>query len=314
MFSAPVPRLRQQMAAADSGLSTWVKHHPYLVASDVGQGESGMALLLLWEVDHQQAYPSVGGEGLSGALMGFSKRLQERVMRDPELQWLEWKDMSAPLSAGLAPSYHRRWSVRVVAPAEGEPRGWYEEFVSRWRAYLEVVAQPRGVRLMASVTEMQVARVRPKCCGLEVGQEAQQSSLVVVSSGLVAAQGTLEEGVMVEGLGGPTVEEVPPAEGLSAIGVSRPVARRARPAVEAGGAETSLAKRQKVGAVTQAGATIPPKRKRAEGEALTVPPRQRQRSLTGWVKQMQSPTVDAPEEPETSRAPRHGRAVQGPPT
>ena len=45
----------------------------------VEKGESGRALLILWEVDHQRAYPGHGGEGLSGALTGFTKRLQERV-------------------------------------------------------------------------------------------------------------------------------------------------------------------------------------------------------------------------------------------
>ena len=64
-FSAPVPRLRQQMAAVDSGLAACVKVHPYLVPAEVEQGESGMALLLLWEVDHHQAYHTTGGEGLS---------------------------------------------------------------------------------------------------------------------------------------------------------------------------------------------------------------------------------------------------------
>ena len=77
--SGPVLRLKQQMAGLDAGLAGWVKGHRYLVPTAVESGESGMALLMLWEVDHQQAYPSGGGEGLSGALVGFSRRLQERV-------------------------------------------------------------------------------------------------------------------------------------------------------------------------------------------------------------------------------------------
>ena len=124
--SAPVPRLRGQMEAADAGLASWVRLHRYLVPSAVEGRESGMALLLLWEVDHRQSYPSQGGEGLSGALLGFSKRLQDRAARDAELHsWLTWKEFSAPLCAGLAPSHHRRWSVRLVAPGPGEPQGWY---------------------------------------------------------------------------------------------------------------------------------------------------------------------------------------------
>ena len=56
--SAPVPRLRQQMADADAGLAEWIKGHRYLVPTDVENGESGVALLLLWEVDHKRKFPS----------------------------------------------------------------------------------------------------------------------------------------------------------------------------------------------------------------------------------------------------------------
>ena len=112
--SGPTPRLRTQMTAADAGLVEWIKHHRYLVPATAGAGESGMALLLLWEVDHQQPYPSQGGDGLTGALIGFSRRLQDKVAKDPELaEWLVWRDVHAPLSAGLAPSHHRRWAVRA---------------------------------------------------------------------------------------------------------------------------------------------------------------------------------------------------------
>ncbi len=87
-FAAPVPRLRQQMGAADEGLAAWVKGHPYLMPAEVDQGESGIALLILWEVDHKRVYPSQGGEGLSGAVTGFTKWLQERVQRDQD--WSTW--------------------------------------------------------------------------------------------------------------------------------------------------------------------------------------------------------------------------------
>ena len=159
--SRPVPRLREQMAAADAGLMAWVKEHRYLVPSAVESGESGMALLLLWEVDHGQPYPSQGGQGLSGALQAFSKRLQDRIVQDAEVsQWLTWRDMSTPLCAGLAPSHHRRWSLRLVAPAAHEPQGWYDEFVGRWRAYLETQARPPGPAL-GQVSMEQAARIRP---------------------------------------------------------------------------------------------------------------------------------------------------------
>ena len=50
-----------QMAAADSGLVAWLKGHRFLVPTAVESGESGMALLLLWEVDHGCPFPSAGG-------------------------------------------------------------------------------------------------------------------------------------------------------------------------------------------------------------------------------------------------------------
>ena len=59
--SRPVSRLRDQMAAADSGLVAWLKGHRFLVPTAVESGESGMALLLLWEVDHGCPFPSAGG-------------------------------------------------------------------------------------------------------------------------------------------------------------------------------------------------------------------------------------------------------------
>ena len=85
----PLPRLRVQMAEADAGLARWVSEHRYLVATAVERGESGMALLMLWEVDHGRPYPSTGGQGLSGALKGFTRRLQDRISQDAVLfQWL----------------------------------------------------------------------------------------------------------------------------------------------------------------------------------------------------------------------------------
>ena len=161
--SAPVSRLREQMAEADKGLAAWVKGHRYLVPTAVESGESGMALMLLWEVDHGRSFPSQGGgQGLAGALAGFSKRLQERATQDTELsQWLMWKEMHVPLDRGLAPSHHRRWSVRVVEPGPGEPRGWWEEFVARWKAFLGTLARPRLSRA-GEISEEVAAQIRPE--------------------------------------------------------------------------------------------------------------------------------------------------------
>ena len=105
-----------------------------------------MALLLLWEVDHGCEFLTEGGSTLTQKLVGFSRRLQGRVPSDPELQeWLRWADVSAPLMPGLPPTHHTRWSLRIVAPPAGEPQGWYEEFVRRWRAYAGSMAGPPGL-------------------------------------------------------------------------------------------------------------------------------------------------------------------------
>lgn len=154
--------------------------------------------MLLWEVDHRQAFPSLGGEGLTGALVGFTKRL-ERASRDAKLDWLSWREVSAPLSAGLAPSHHRRWSVRVVAPEVGQPRGWYEEFVGRWQAYLEVMARPRGSRPMSSVSPVQLARVRP---GLLGGGSEEASSSSTLVSGRGSPPGKRRRGMPPSAAGG----------------------------------------------------------------------------------------------------------------
>ena len=97
-----------------------------------------MALLLLWEVDHGQLFPRQGGDGPAAALLGFTRRLKARVQQDAELsQWLTCRHSQRPLADGLPATYHMRWSVRIVKPPQSEPQGWYEEFVRRWRQYLE---------------------------------------------------------------------------------------------------------------------------------------------------------------------------------
>ena len=160
--AVPVPRLRDQMASADAGLAAWIHNHRYLVASDTASGESGMALLILWEVDHQQTFPTQGAEGLTSALVGFTRRLQLRAAQDPRLAWLKSEDMALPLAPGLAPTHHKRWSVRVLAPTAEEPQGWYTDFVTRWRAFTEALVCPPGSRPMSEVTEDLLMRVRPE--------------------------------------------------------------------------------------------------------------------------------------------------------
>ena len=292
--AGPVPRLRQQMAAADAGLVKWIKEHRWLVPTAAELGESGMALLLLWEVDHQQSYPNHGGEAMTGALVGFTKRLQERVEADPELsQWLNWKDMQTPLSAGLAPSHHRRWAVRVVAPAADQPRGWYDEFVARWRAYLELLACPSGSRPLSSVTAEQVGRIRP------AAQPTQTEHAVPTppSQELGGCQG-------------------PPGEMEQEAVVMQEPTRRGRPREERQDEDHPARKRQRP---ASPGQRHDPRRKRPRSPTEERSPRttlksSRQRTLHGWIRPQMELADQGREPPTGPEDIRHGRAVEGPPT
>ena len=265
---------------ADAGLATWVKEHRYLVPSAVETGESGVALLLLWEVDHRQPYPSGGGDGLSGALLGFSKRLQDRVLKDADLcGWLVWKDMAVPLCAGLAPSHHRRWAVRLMAPGRDEPQGWYRDFLSRWKAYLETMARPRGSRPTTGVTVAQAALIQPQPL-LDTMDEATSEEAVALLSGSAQQDSgavPLEED-----------EVAPPAKRRRPSAAARvprqpaPSSKRSAPAPTADGA----------------------------------PPQRKQRTLTTWVSNRTDIDRPLPPTPDShSPLPRqHGRAAAGPPT
>ena len=160
-FAIPVQRLSKQMAATNKELAQWLCDHRYLQSAPLASGESGMALLILWEVDHGKAFPSRGGESLTAALLGFTKRMRLCVANEPRLAWLTSADVHASLASGLAPSHHRRWTVRVVAPATTDPQGWYLEFLARWRAYTRTLVCPPGSRPMSEVTPEQLFRIRP---------------------------------------------------------------------------------------------------------------------------------------------------------
>ena len=141
----PVLSLKRQMQATDAGLASWLKSHRYLRAVEVGHGESGMALLLLWEVDHEQSFPKHGGDEPSAVLLGFTRRLKKRVEEDVELRsWLVCKETQRALQGGVPAVHHFRWSVKVIAPPPDEPQGWYEEFSRRWRAYLASLVLSAG--------------------------------------------------------------------------------------------------------------------------------------------------------------------------
>jgi hypothetical protein len=80
----------------------------------------GMALLLLWEVDHTCDFPMCGDD--DNKLRSFTWRLKRRVAEDPGFSaWLVSKYMQQPLSPGLVDTHHERWSLRVGAPLAGDP-------------------------------------------------------------------------------------------------------------------------------------------------------------------------------------------------
>ena len=139
---APVPRLRGRMAVVDQELAAWVSQHRYLRPAELEVGESSMALLLLWEVEHQQAFPTQGGTERAAVLEGFTRRLKRRLAADPQLSaWLTSGEVQQPLAPGLMESHYTRWSLRLHPPQPSEPSGWYEEFISRWRALLATMLQ-----------------------------------------------------------------------------------------------------------------------------------------------------------------------------
>ena len=140
----PAPGVRTLGGTVDSELAGWLKQHRYLQPVEVAQGESSMALLLLWEVEHGCTFPSLSADR-TGALTGFTRRLMKRVAADDELkEWVITKEVQHPLAPGLPDTHHTRWSIRVCPPSVGEPQGWYTEFIARWRSYLGTLAQPVG--------------------------------------------------------------------------------------------------------------------------------------------------------------------------
>ena len=132
------------MGPVDAGLAPWLRQHRYLQPVDVDQGESSMALLLLWEVEHARPFPTAA-EDPAKVLMVFTRRLMQRVAADEELRlWLTAKELQRPLAPGLPDSHHTRWSLQICPPQAGEPRGWYDGSARCWRVYLGSLAQPTG--------------------------------------------------------------------------------------------------------------------------------------------------------------------------
>jgi hypothetical protein len=129
---------RGVMARADAQLASWIRLHPHLIPADAKDGESSMALLILWEVDHGQSFPSQANDNPANVLLGFTKRLKNQVSADPELKgWLVSTTTQEPISRGVPSSRHTHWGVRIKPPQESPDPPWYATFKDRWQVYLE---------------------------------------------------------------------------------------------------------------------------------------------------------------------------------
>ena len=151
------------MAAANAELASWVRRSPFLKAVEVETGEVTMALLLLWEVEHGRTFPAkIDGDNRAAMAAGFGRRLQAQVQKDDELRgWLVAKRMQCAVQAG-APAVHQlRWSLRVVRPAAGDPGGFYDKFVTRWKEYVASLLTP-------------AAAATPRTRGRTVGQDGDE--------------------------------------------------------------------------------------------------------------------------------------------
>ena len=139
----PIAALREQKRAAALSLDAWVKDHPHLQAVPLKDGESSVALLLLWEADHKCLFPCSKVD-LRARLNNFTKRLLDSVAADDELsRWLQHRKTQMVLSPGLRPTTCTRWAVRI-RPAVGAP------FLGVWKSHLASLLQyqqrPPGVR------------------------------------------------------------------------------------------------------------------------------------------------------------------------
>jgi hypothetical protein len=281
-------RRRMQMADADAGLALWVRSHPYLTPAELAVGESGMALLLLWEIDHSCSWPSQAeDQDRSGTLAGFTRRLKRRVAADPVLAaWLQSEEVQRPLAFGLGDTHYTRWSLQVRRPPPEEPQGWWLQFTEVWRSYL-ATQQHHLPALLAA---------------------APATSPVVLSATAVPP-----------GNGDSVPTPAPPAAIPRRPRVATTSTRRTRPsrleqrgpALAPGGPDPPTP------AALPAATTGRQPRPSATTDG---PPRKRQATLASWLT---PPSVQSGNEATSSNAtgerarpqgPRHGRATEGPPT
>lgn len=244
-----------------------------------------------------------------------------------------------PLAPGLAPSHHRRWSVRVMAPAAADPQGWYTDFVARWRAYTEALVCPPGSRPMSEVSEDLLMRVRPELrrrSGTVVVADGATSSTAMatqssatpsvarrrrqaqVPAGSLAHEGEpatpqLRRPRVVAAGPDPPQAQSPTRSPACTSKRATPRSRRSR-AVDGGLASQPEERQANFTARSPSQASAAPRLSRPrEVDVAVGPPLRPQRTLTSWLQPRSAPP-EKPEEHADPYAACHGHATAGPPT
>ena len=276
------------MADADSGLTSWIHNHAHLVPAELEVGESGMALLLLWEVDHGCPWPSqADADDQSGILAGFTRRLKRRVAADPVLSlWLQCADVQRPLAFGLADTHHSRWSVQVRRPPAEEPQGWWLDFTDHWRTYL-------------ATQQHQL----PTVPALPAATSSAAASAAVSSTSPSSPAPSM-----------PLVD--PQRKRQRARTVAKPrLQPRALQQSHVAAPAAIVAPVQVVTPDSALTAPSPPDPQRSRSPPHEAPARKRQATLSTWIRSPVPPPSNEASSSSTSQVGhRHGRATQGPPT
>ena len=83
------------------GLAKWIKENRFLKAMQWESGERSVALLFLWEADHNQHFPTTSADN-TARLTGVTKSFSDAVDADTELPaWLTSKKKVLQLSPRL---------------------------------------------------------------------------------------------------------------------------------------------------------------------------------------------------------------------
>ena len=139
--SQPPPPPGLSMAQADALLAAMLLDRTRFAEVADAQGETSLALLLLWEAQHEQPFPSTTGSSESSLVAAFTRRLRNLVNRaDSALSWLTSSDIHAPLMPGLPPSHCTRWGIKIIAPTDATPWPAYHVFVQRWQERVRALA------------------------------------------------------------------------------------------------------------------------------------------------------------------------------